>query len=123
MLKKREEPEPVSGPAPMRKAKVAGTIRPMVARIRLAAFMPVACESKRCTPFLSPPTSSDAPSTSSRLPTIEPVIEALTTSSSFEAIRKPAMMISPMLPTVAFSIPPMRGPAAAPSSSVAWPSV
>ena len=33
------------------------------------------------------------------------------------------MMISPMLPTVAFMMPPMRGPSVRPSCSVAWPSV
>ncbi len=52
---------------------------------------------------------------------MEPVIEAFTTSSSLFTIRKPAMMISPTLPTVAFRMPPTRGPAAAPSCSVAWP--
>ena len=31
------------------------------------------------------------------------------------------MMISPMLPTVAFMIPPILGPAEMPSCSVAWP--
>ena len=45
-----------------------------------AAFMPVACASYDWIPFLSPPTSSEAPSTSSRLPMIEPVIEAWTIS-------------------------------------------
>ena len=70
----------VSGPPPTMNANVAGTMRPIVARIREAAFMPTTSWSYCCTPFLSPPTSSDAPSTSSRLPMIEPVIEAWTTS-------------------------------------------
>ena len=38
-------PGAVVSPPPMRKANVAGTMSPMVARIRLAAFMPVASAS------------------------------------------------------------------------------
>ena len=49
-------------------------------------------------------------------------METVTPSISRAAIRKPAMRITQMLPTVAFMIPPMRGPAAAPSCSVASPS-
>ena len=54
---------------------------------------------------------------------IEPVIVACTISILLSRIRKAAMMISPMLPTVAFMIPPIFGPAAMPSCSVAWPRV
>ncbi len=121
--KKAGSPGAVVSPPPIRNAKVAGTTSPMVARMSDAAFMPVACESYDWIPFLSPPTSSEAPRTRSRLPTIEPVIEAWTISILLSAIRKPAMMISPMLPTVAFMMPPMRGPAARPSCSVACPRV
>ena len=105
----------------MMSANVAGTMRPIVARISEAAFMPTTSWSYCCTPFLRPPTSSDAPSTSSRLPMIEPVIDAWTTSIWPSRIRNAAMMISPMLPTVAFMIPPILGPAEMPSCSVAWP--
>ena len=52
---------------------------------------------------------------------IEPVIEALTTSSSPWRIRKKAMIISVTLPNVAFSKPPTWGPERAARSSVAWP--
>ncbi len=52
---------------------------------------------------------------------IEPVIEAWTISILPSRIRNAAMMISPILPTVAFMIPPIFGPAEAPSCSVAWP--
>ena len=53
-------PGVVPSPPPTRYAKVAGMIRPIVARISEAAFMPTTSWSYCCTPFLMPPTSNDA---------------------------------------------------------------
>ena len=58
-----------------------------------------------------PPAKNAAPSTSRRLPMIDPVIDARTTSSSPSATRKTPTMSSAALPNVALSRPPMRGPA------------
>ena len=68
-----------------------------------------------------PPISIAAPSTSSRLPRIEPMIEALTTSCRPSCSAKSAMISSGALPNVTFSRPPMPGPARCASSSVARP--
>ena len=54
------------------------------------------------------------PSTSSRLPMIEPVIDALTTSISPAWRAKNAMISSAMLPNVALRMPPTCGPLIAP---------
>ena len=68
-----------------------------------------------------PPAKIEAPSTRSRLPMIEPVIEAFTTSMcpARSAIR--AMMSSAALPKDALSNPPMPSPMRWASCSVAWP--
>ena len=63
-----------------------------------AAFDPATSRLKRCVPFFSPPSSTLAPSTSNRLPMIEPVIEALTTSMRPAWSAKNAMISSAMLP-------------------------
>ena len=62
-----------------------------------------------------------APITSSTLPRIEPMIEALTTSCSPALSANRAMISSGALPNVTFSRPPMPGPDRAASSSVARP--
>jgi hypothetical protein len=61
-------------------AKIAGTNRPMRARTRSAALETAILALKVWTPFRNPPTRTAAPITSSRLPMIEPVSEAWTTS-------------------------------------------
>ena len=85
-------PRPV--PAPWEKAKTAGTKRPMTASTRSVASRPATRLLKRCMPLRRPPKRKLAPRTSSRLPMIDPVMEALTTSS-WPAVRaKKAMMSS-----------------------------
>ena len=76
---------------------------------------------KVCFSRFQPPTSIAAPSTSSRLPMIEPTIEAFTTSWSPSSSAKKAMISSGALPNVTFRNPPMPGPDWAASSSVALP--
>ncbi len=61
---------------------MAGTNSPMAATTRSAAFEPAIRWLNVWVPWRSPPKSTLAPSTSSRLPMIEPVIDALTTSMS-----------------------------------------
>ena len=68
-----------------------------------------------------PPATIAAPSTSSTLPMIDPVIDALTTPTSPCDNAISAMINSAALPNVAFSRPPMPGPARAPRCSVARP--
>jgi len=68
-----------------------------------------------------PPNSMLAPSTSSRLPMIDPVSDAFTTAI-WPAVRaKNAMMSSATLPNVALRMPPTWGPANAPRRSVLAP--
>ena len=66
---------------------------------------------------------NDAPSTSSVLPRIDPVIDAVATSSCPARMAKIVMISSAALPKVAFSTPPTLGPALAPSCSVATPTI
>ena len=68
-----------------------------------------------------PPAKSENPSTSSRLPTTEPVSEPRTTSvsPSWTAIR--AMISSGALPNVALRKPPIPGPVCSAACSVASP--
>ena len=66
--------------------------------------------SKDCLPCRNPPTTKEKPMTSSRLPRIDPVMEALTSSSSPARMATMVMISSAALPRVAFSKPPMRGP-------------
>ena len=80
-----------------------------------------ACGLKCWRSCLSPPTSIEAPSTSSTLPMIEPTIEALTTSWRPALRANRAMISSGALPNVTFSRPPIPGPDLAASSSVARP--
>jgi hypothetical protein len=76
---------------------------------------------KVCFSRPTPPTRGAAPSTSRMLPTIEPTIEALTTSWSPSRRAKKAMISSGALPKVTFRKPPTPGPVRAASCSVASP--
>ena len=102
-------------------AKTAGTNRPMTATTRRAAFAPAMRWLNVWVPWRSPPMSTLAPSTSSRLPMIEPVSEALTTSMRPACRAKKAMISSAMLPNVALRMPPTCGPVSDPSRSVDSP--
>src|SRR4051812_35598459 len=69
----------------------------------------------------SPPTKKDSPSTSSRLPTMLPVIEALTSATWPLPSATSAMISSAALPNVAFRKPPHAGPERQASCSVPSP--
>src|SRR5258705_5241309 len=69
----------------------------------------------------SPPTKNERPSTSSRLPTMLPVIEALTSSTWPLRSATTAMMSSAALPKVALRNPPQPGPDRRASCSVPRP--
>ncbi len=99
----------------------AGTTSPTAANARSATFMPAAWRLKVCVWYLRPPASSERPRISSRLPMIEPVREALTSSISPALRAKIPMISSAALPSVAFIRPPKVGPVRAASSSVAIP--
>ena len=68
-----------------------------------------------------PPAKSENPSTSSRLPTTEPVSEPRTTSVSPSWIAIKAMISSGALPNVALRKPPIPGPVCSAACSVASP--
>ena len=93
----------------------------MTASNSCVALTPAWVRLNRCTPFLRPPNSRLAPITSSTLPMIEPVMDALTRSSRPARMAKIVMISSAALPRVAFSSPPSRGPVWTASSSVACP--
>ena len=76
---------------------------------------------KACSPQRNPPTKSDRPRTSRRLPTIEPIKEALTTSKFPAAMSRTATINSVRFPNVALSSPPSCGPTRIASWSVARP--
>src|SRR5438067_3172414 len=84
--------------------------------------VPAAAAEKRSSLKRRPPAKNAAPSTSRRLPMIDPVIDDRTTSSSPSATRKMPTISSAALPNVALRRPPTRGPAWMASSSVASPS-
>ncbi len=108
---------------PVEITKSAGINRPITASVRFDEWTPADCALKSCSRCRSPPNKNEKPSTSSRFPRIEPVSDAFTTSISSSRIRKIAMTSSVTLPNVAFSRPPIRGPACSASSSVARPIV
>ena len=113
----------VPWPEPLVNAKTAGTNRPTRATTSSAALELAICRLKVCVPWRSPPTSTLAPSTSSRLPMIEPVSDALTTSMRPACSAKKAMISSAMLPKVALRMPPTCGPVSDPRRSVESPTV
>src|SRR3954452_13370373 len=100
-----------------------GMPRPITASASIDAFMPATRWLNDCRPFLSPPIKNDAPSTSSVLPRIDPVIDAVATSSCPARMANMVMISSAALPKVAFNTPPILGPALAPSCSVATPTI
>ena len=102
-------------------AKIAGTNRPMSASVSSAAFAEASFELNVWVPWRRPPSRTLAPRTSSRLPMIEPVSDALTTSMRPAWSAKNAMISSAMLPNVALRIPPTCGPVSDPSRSVDSP--
>ena len=104
-------------------AKTAGTNRPTRATTSSAALELAICRLKVWVPWRSPPISTLAPSTSRRLPMIEPVSEALTTSMRPSCSAKNAMISSAMLPNVALRMPPTCGPVSDPRRSVESPTV
>ena len=82
----------------------------MATMASIEALMPAISAEKCWMPPLRPPNSRLAPSTSSTLPMIEPMIEAFTTVVSPAERAKRARMSSAALPKVALRMPPMRGP-------------
>ena len=100
---------------------MAGTKSPIRASTSSAAFAPAIFSLNVWVPWRRPPTRTLAPMTSSRLPMIEPVSDALTTSMRPACRAKNAMISSAMLPNVALRMPPTCGPVIAPSRSVERP--
>ena len=91
------------------------------ASISIEVWIAAPVRLKICLSRPRPPASIAAPITSRMLPTIEPTIEALTTSCSPLPRAKRAMISSGALPKVTLRRPPMPGPERAASSSVARP--
>jgi hypothetical protein len=105
----------------MRTENNDGTTSTRAATISRVAFMLAALRSNCWVPCLRPPTTNATPATSNRLPTIEPMIDARTSSSRPARMASTVMMSSAALPSVALSSAPTRGPARAAKSSVASP--
>ncbi len=74
-----------------------------------------------CFLYFQPPANIAIPATNKRFPIIEPVIEALTTSTNPALIAKIPIKSSVALPKVALSSPPSAGPTYTAISSVASP--
>ena len=99
----------------------AGSISAASARNSIADWALAAVGLKVCLSRLAPPTTMAAPITSRMLPTIEPTMDALTTSWRPSSSAKNAMISSGALPKVTLSRPPMPGPLLAAIASVASP--
>src|SRR5689334_15572790 len=112
-----------SEPVPRAAANAVGTPSPMTASASMEEFIPATRRSNDWVPWRTPPTTNDAPSTSSVLPRIEPVIEAVATSSCPARMAKIVMISSAALPKVAFSTPPILGPLLSASCSVDMPTI
>ena len=93
----------------IRKRPIANAIIPKARKLDQRSIGPV------------PPATSEKPSTSSRLPTTEPVSEPRTTSVSPWLIAIRAMISSGALPKVALTKPPIPGPVCSAVCSVASP--
>ena len=87
----------------------------------MTVALPAAVRLNCCVPCLRPPAKQDAPNTSSRLPMMLPVIDALTISTWCARSATIAMISSAALPNVALRKPPSVGPERLASSSVASP--
>ena len=72
--------------------------------------MPARWTLKLCVPCRTPPANMEIPSANSRLPTIEPTIDDLTTLTSPCRSAKNPMMISGVLPSEAVKSPPHVAP-------------
>jgi hypothetical protein len=99
--------------------KMVGRARAVATIPSIEAFMPAMVGEKLWAPFFKPPRSRLAPRTSSTLPMIEPMIDALTIVVRPAERAKMVMISSAALPKVALRMPPMRGPAWWPRDSVA----
>ena len=108
-------------PEPSTRTKTAGITIAAAARKSIEDWTPAAVRSKTCLRLPMPPTSIAAPSTSSTLPMIEPMIVAFTSSCRPALRANRAMISSGALPKVTFSKPPIPGPERAANSSVARP--
>src|SRR6185437_16301370 len=112
-----------SGPVPRAAAKAVGTPSPITARASIEELIPATRRSNVWVPWRTPPTTNDAPRTSRVLPRIEPVMDAVATSSWPALMAKMVMISSAAFPNVAFSTPPIFGPLLSPSCSVAIPTI
>ncbi len=99
----------------------AGTTSATAARYRVALPAPAAVTLKVCFSRRTPPTTAAAPNTSRRLPMIDPVSEAFTTSSSPARRAAKARISSAAFPSPAERIPPSPVPTRAARDSVARP--
>src|SRR5437867_887992 len=99
----------------------SGITRAMTASVSIVTWRPAAARLNDCLGWRTPPASMLTPRTRRMFPMIEPVIDALTTSTSPPERATRAMISSVAFPNVAFSRPPRPGPARLPSSSVARP--
>src|SRR5436190_17872561 len=113
----------VWAPVPRAAAKAVGSPSPITASASIEAFIPAIRWSNVCVPCRRPPIRNEAPRTSSVFPRIEPVMDAVATSSWPARIAKIVMMSSAALPNVAFRTPPTFGPELSPSCSVATPTI
>ena len=95
--------------------------RATVARNSMTVAEPAAVLLNFCGPCFSPPAKQDRPNTSSRLPMMLPVIDALTTPIWWARSAAIAMMSSAALPNEALRNPPRVGPARRARCSVAVP--
>ena len=83
--------------------------------------MPAAVRLNFCVGCFSPPANADSPNTSSTLPMIDPVSDALTRAGNPSFSASAPMISSTALPNVAFINPPMPPPNRDASTSVARP--
>ena len=113
---------PSCGSSPPRASRyIAGSSSAVTASSSIVACALAASATNLLRSRPQPPIRNAAPITSSRLPRIEPMIEAFTTSCRPLLSANSAMISSGALPNVTFSRPPMPGPARCASSSVARP--
>ena len=104
-------------------AASVGTASAATASIVSVTVIRGASLAKRWVPFLSPPTSSASPSTSSELARIEPTSAACTTCTSPARSAKMQTNSSGRLPSADCSTPVAPGPMRLPSCSVPCPTI
>ena len=92
------------------RSNTAGMTSATTARNSIAEVLVAAVRLNFCERRPSPPTKNESPSTSSRLPMMLPVIDALTSSTWPWPSATTAMISSAALPKVAFRKPPSAGP-------------